>query len=281
MSTALSELTRMPEPQYVMSADGFRLATYSWGEDADPTVLAVHGFASSTRDNWVSTGWVRDLLRAGYRVLALDQRGHGASEKPHDRRDYALPALVADVEAVLDTYLVDAARYVGYSLGARVGWEVAKDLEGRLERVVLGGVPDGVPLSRLDLSQARAFVADGTPVTDPATQEYVQLIERVGGNDLRALLAIAEGMRSSGVADPDPASAPTQPVLLATGTRDAIIEGSRALAAACPRGRFVEIPDRNHFNAPGSRVFRQVAIAFLGAAYLPQGDAERLPQGDA
>ncbi|MFT4211508.1 MAG: alpha/beta fold hydrolase [Microbacterium sp.] len=256
----------MPEPQYVMSADGLRLATYSWGDDADATVLAVHGFASSTRDNWVSTGWVRDLLRAGYRVLALDQRGHGASEKPHDPRDYALRALVGDVETVLDTYLVDTARYVGYSLGARVGWEVARDLEDRLERVVLGGVPDGVPLSRLDLTQARAFVVDGTPVTDPVTQNYVQLIERVGGNDLGALLAIAEGMRSAGEADPDPAAAPAQPILFATGTLDGIIEGSRALAAACPQGRFVEIPGRHHFNAPGSRVFREAGIGFLGAS---------------
>ena len=44
----------------------------------------MHGFASSCRDNWVSTGWVRDLTRAGFRVLGVDQLGHGASDKPHD-----------------------------------------------------------------------------------------------------------------------------------------------------------------------------------------------------
>lgn len=266
MSSALPELTEVPDPVYVMAADGHRIATYSWGGDDAPTVVVVHGFASSTRDNWVSTGWVRDLSRAGYRVLALDQRGHGRSDKPHDPNDYPLRAFVTDVEAVLDTYLVDAAVYVGYSLGARVGWEVARELSPRIERVVLGGVPDGAPLSRLDLDQARAFVTDGTPVTDPVTQNYVRLIERVGGNDLRALLAIAEGMRAQGAADPDPAHAPAQPILFATGTEDAIIEGSRALAAACPRGRFVEIPGRHHFNAPGSRDFRRAALEFLAEA---------------
>jgi pimeloyl-ACP methyl ester carboxylesterase len=260
---AIPELTQTPEPQYVMSVDGYRLATYSWGEETGPTVLLVHGFASSTRDNWVNTGWIRDLQRSGYRVLALDQRGHGRSDKPHDPHDYGMALLTADVEAVLDTYLVDSAFYVGYSLGARVGWDVARAEGGRLEKVVLGGVPDGVPLSRLDLSQARAFVEDGTPVTDRVTQNYVQLIERVGGNDLRALLAIAEGLRTSGAADPDPDHAPAQPILFATGTMDAIIEGSRTLAEACPQGRFVEIPDRHHFNAPGSRVFRTAALEFL------------------
>lgn len=265
MATPFPALTDIPDPRFVMVGDGYRVATYEWGPDDATTVLLVHGFASSARDNWVNTGWVRDLLRAGYRVLAVDQRGHGRSDKPHDPAAYALRTLVTDVEAVLDTYLADRVYYVGYSLGARVGWEVAQDLAPRIERVVLGGVPDGVPLGRLDLDQAQAYAEHGIPVTDRTTQNYVTLAERVAGNDLRALLAIAGGMRMSGTVDPDPAHAPEQPVLLATGTEDAIIEGSRALAAAAPNGRFVEIPGRHHFNAPGSRVFRESALAFLAA----------------
>lgn len=263
MTAALPALTEMPDPRYVMVGEGHRIATYSWGEPDAPTAVVVHGFASSTRDNWVSTGWVRDLQRAGFRVVGLDQRGHGASDKPHEARDYDLRELARDVEAVMDTYLIDDAVYVGYSLGARVGWEVLRDLPERVLRAVLGGVPDGVPLARLDLDQVSALIEDGTPVTDRVTQNYIALTERVPGNDLRALWAIAQGLRSSGTADPDPAVAPTQPVLFATGTQDAIIEGSRALAAAAPHGTFLEIPDRHHFNAPGSRVFRAAAIEYL------------------
>lgn len=263
MTVAIPQLTEMPDPQFIMVGEGHRIATYSWGDEAAPVVVVVHGFASSTKDNWVATGWVRDLLRAGYRVIGLDQRGHGASDKPHDAADYDLGQLAGDVETVLDTYLVDEALYVGYSLGARVGWEVVQDIAERVPRAVLGGVPDGIPLARLDIAQVTAYVEDGTPVTDPVTLNYLKLTERVPGNDLRALLAIATGMRTAHTADPDPAHAPTQPILLATGSLDGIIEGSKALAAACPQGRFVEIPDRHHFNAPGSRVFRETAIAFL------------------
>ncbi|GAA1997226.1 alpha/beta fold hydrolase [Microbacterium ulmi] len=264
MTAPIAELTQLPPAQYVMSPEGLRIATYSWGDDAAPTVLCVHGFASSTRDNWVSTGWVRDLTRAGYRVLALDQRGHGASDKPHDPRDYRLRAFVRDVETVLDTYLVGRVFYVGYSLGARVGWQVALDLGDRVERAVLGGIPDGKPLTRLKIAQARAYAEHGTPVEDADTRSYVKLVERVPGNDILSLLALADGMRLADE-DPDPADAPTQPVLFATGTEDAIIEGSRALAAACPQGAFVEIPGRHHFNAPGSRHFRAAALEFLAA----------------
>ncbi|GAB2705532.1 pimeloyl-ACP methyl ester carboxylesterase [Microbacterium marinum] len=263
MASPFPALTEIPDPRYVMVGDGYRVATYEWGPAEATTVLVVHGFASNARDNWVNTGWVRDLLRAGYRVLGVDQRGHGLSDKPHEAAAYALRTLVTDVEAVLDTYLVDQALYVGYSLGARVGWEVARDLAPRIDRVVLGGVPDGVPLGRLDLDQVRAYVDEGVPVTDAVTQNYIALTERVPGNDLRALLAIAGGMRATGTVDPDPASAPSQPVLFATGSKDGIIEGSKALAAATPQGRFVEIPDRHHFNAPGSRAFREAALAFL------------------
>lgn len=256
----------MPDPKRIYAADGTRLATYTWGEPDLPVVVIVHGFASNARDNWVLTGWVRKLTRAGYRVLAIDQRGHGLSDKPHEADAYAMRTLATDIETVMDQYLVEEAFYVGYSLGARVGWEVVRDLPHRIDRAVLGGVPDGIPLERLDLDEVRAFIEDGVPVTDSATLNYIALTQRVPGNDLRSLLALAEGMRRSRTVDPDPSSAPTRPILFATGAEDSVIEGSRALADAAPDGRFFEIPDRHHFNAPGSRAFKDAALAFLAEA---------------
>ena len=163
---------------------------------------------------------------------------------------------------MLDTYLVDDVRYVGYSLGARVGWQFAVDAPEHVSRAVLGGIPDGRPLARLQIAQARAYALHGTPVEDPVTRNYVTLAERVHGNDLRALVALAEGMRL-GDADPDPEHPPQQPVLFATGSDDAILERSRRLAASTPDGTFEEIPGRHHFNTPGSRAFRERALAFL------------------
>ncbi|MGI9822935.1 alpha/beta fold hydrolase [Agromyces sp. Marseille-Q5079] len=265
MAPEIPGMIVMPAPQFVMSTNGRRIATYTWGhEDATP-VLLVHGFASSARDNWVNTGWVRDLSRAGYRVLAIDQRGHGASDKPYLDRAYVMDLFVEDIVTVLDTYLLDSAHYVGYSLGARVGWQVAVAHPERVQRAVLGGIPDGRPLARLQIDQARAYLEHGTPVEDQVTRNYVTLTERVPGNDLGALIALAEGMRL-GDADPDVSNPPTQPVLFATGSEDAILERSRLLAAATPGSRFIELPGRHHFNAPVSREFRQGAIEFLGEA---------------
>lgn len=263
MAIPLADLTRMPHPQFVEAGEGVALAAYSWGDIDAPTVVITHGFASSTRDTWVLTGWARMLEREGYRVLGIDLRGHGASEKPHDAAGYTVRNLASDVETVLDTFLIDEAFYIGYSLGARVGWEVARDLGDRVPRAVLGGVPDGIPLAQLDIEQVRRYIADGTPVADERTQSYIVLTERVPGNDLEALLALACGLRDSGAIDPDEAHAPQQPVLFATGSEDAVLEGSRTLASAAPQSTFFEIPGRHHFNAPGSRDFRLAALEFL------------------
>jgi hypothetical protein len=70
-------------------------------------------------------------------------------------------------------------------------------------------------------------------------------------------------MRRTRTVDPDPANAPSRPILFATGSQDAIIAGSRTLAEAAPNGRFFEIPGRHHFNAPGSRAFKDAALAFF------------------
>jgi pimeloyl-ACP methyl ester carboxylesterase len=255
------QITEPPAPVFVMSQDGLKIATYEWGAADAPTVILLHGFASGAILNWERTGWVRDLTRAGFHLIALDQRGHGASDKPHDPAAYTMQNLVADLLAVMDTYLIYDAQFAGYSLGARAGWQAALDLPDRLSRAVLGGIPDGDPLTRFQVDSARAFIADGSEVDDKLTRAYLDMAGGIPGNDLEALVALVEGMR--GGLQPDPANPPHQPLLFATGSEDRIIDASRALAAATPHGTFFEIPGRNHFNAPTSRAFRDAAVEFV------------------
>lgn len=257
----MSLLPEAPAPHVVLAPDGVPIATYDVGPEDAPIVLAVHGFASSAYANWFATGWVRELTRAGYRVVALDQRGHGASGKPHSPADYSMATLVADVEAVIDTYLLDDVAFVGYSLGARVGWHTALEREHLMTRAVLGGIPDGDPLTRFRVDEARAYLEHGQPMHDRLTAAYLLMASRIPGNDLAALVALVEGMR--GGPQPDPANPPGIPVLFAAGGNDPILEASRSLAAATPRGEFLVIGDRDHFNAPTARQFRVEALDFL------------------
>lgn len=251
-----------PAARGVASVDGVTIATYEFGDPDAVPVLLVHGFASSGLLNWRNSGWVRDLLKAGHRVIAIDQRGHGASSKPHSPDAYTMDLLVADVQHVLDTFMLDDVEFIGYSLGARVGWRSALSMPERIRRLVLGGIPDGDPLTRFQVDQARAYVADGTPIVDRLTGTYVNMAAAIPDNDLTALVSLVEGMR--GGPQPDPADPPTQAALFATGSEDPILPASRALAEVTPRGSFYEIPDRGHFNAPTARGFRDAAMEFLG-----------------
>lgn len=257
----MSLVPEAPRPRIVMSPDGLRLATYDFGDPDAPAVVAVHGFASGAVLNWHASGWTRDLVRAGYRVLAFDQRGHGASAKPRDPGAYSMDLLVADVTTVIDTYLLDEVAFLGYSLGARVGWHTAGRLPDRITRAVFGGIPDADPMRRVRVDQAKAYLADGTPIEDRVTNGYLTMAGNVEGNDLAALVAMVEGMRNS--IEPTPDNAPAQPILMAAGSEDGIRDSAVRLAQAAPDASFFEIPGRNHFNAPTSRAFREAALAFL------------------
>ncbi len=82
--------------------------------------MLVHGFASTKEINWVSPGWVATLPRAGRRVIALDNRGHGASSKLYDPAGYQNAMMAEDVRALLDHLRIARADVMGYSMGARI-----------------------------------------------------------------------------------------------------------------------------------------------------------------
>lgn len=238
-----------------------QIATYDIGDpDATPVVL-VHGFASSAENNWVLTGWTRELTRAGYRAIAIDHRAHGQSGKPHDSSAYSMPLLRDDVFRAMDAYSIASAPWIGYSMGARATWYSALTEPERVTRAVLGGIPKGDPFAKLDVRQARDYTSMGLPIRDAVTRTYIEMASEQRDNDLFALVALVEGLRGDPHASTD--DAPTQPLLIAAGSDDAIAGEARTLADEAPDARFVELPGRTHFNAPTSGAFRRAAIEFL------------------
>ncbi len=136
---------------------------------AGPPIVLVHGFASTKEVNWVLPGWVASLTRAGRRVIALDNRGHGQSTKLYDPAEYATSRMADDVRALLDALKIDRADIMGYSMGARITALMALAHPQRVRSAILGGLGirlvDGVrlPESIADALEAPSLAA----VSDP------------------------------------------------------------------------------------------------------------------
>ena len=119
------------------SFDGTGIAFITAG--TGPDVLLHHGFAADHRVNWVAPGVVDAFVAAGRRVIALDARGHGQSDKPHDPAAYENDAMARDARALLDHLGVERVDVVGYSMGALVSTRLVPD-EPRARSCVLGGI---------------------------------------------------------------------------------------------------------------------------------------------
>ena len=79
--------------------------------------MLVHGFASTKEVNWLLPGWVATLVRAGRRVIAFDNRGHGASTKLYDPALYHTTLMADDIRALLDHLGIARADVMGYPMG--------------------------------------------------------------------------------------------------------------------------------------------------------------------
>jgi pimeloyl-ACP methyl ester carboxylesterase len=86
-----------------------------------------HGFSESVVD-WYEAGYV-DALRSDYRLILIDARGHGASDKPHDADAYGLDRRVGDVVAVPDALEIAKAAFWGYSVGGWIEFGMSKYAE--------------------------------------------------------------------------------------------------------------------------------------------------------
>mgnify|MGYP002625140628 CR=1 FL=1 len=121
------------------SFDDVWLAYRDTGErDREPLVM-LHGFTGSSEINWVRTGVYDKLRRSGRRIIMLDARGHGESDKPHSSYSYWNRAMAQDVHALMQHLGLFGFDILGFSMGAKVAIEAAVMYNG-IRSLALAGL---------------------------------------------------------------------------------------------------------------------------------------------
>ncbi|MBV2365617.1 alpha/beta fold hydrolase [Streptomonospora nanhaiensis] len=224
---------------------------------AGTPVLLVHGFGSDFELNWERTGWVRAL--AGRPLIGCDLRGHGRSGKPHDPAAYTPEAMAGDLVRLLDAVGAERADVVGYSMGARLAWELALAHPGRVRRAVLGGFGPADAFAGADLDRL------GADANSPFGRVF-RAGAALPGADTAALEACARGQAAHPFR-PDPAPRGV-PLLFAAGDRDDLAAGAPVLAARTG-GTLARVPGRDHRTAVAAQAMKRAAAQFLAAGPEP------------
>jgi pimeloyl-ACP methyl ester carboxylesterase len=228
----------------------------------DTPVLLIHGFASSIEVNWAFPGWFKTFGDAGYRVIAIENRGHGASNKPHEADAYDTERMAGDALALLDHLGITRAFVQGYSMGARIAAFLTLRHPERVIGLALGGLGihlvDGVGLP---LGIAEALERDDPEnITDP-TQKMFRTFAEKNRQDLTALAACIRGSRQvMSAAEAGMIGAPT---IVAVGTNDPIAGPPEPLVRLMPDARAFAIEGRDHNLAVGDRTHRAAVLAFF------------------
>jgi pimeloyl-ACP methyl ester carboxylesterase len=224
----------------------------------EPVVL-VHGYTRSIETNWIDPGVFQNLAK-DHRVIALDLRGHGKSDKPHEPAAYG--EMAGDVIRLMDHLSLQRAHMVGYSMGAGVVGKLLTTHPDRFLSATLGG---GTPIRSLpaDLDQRaettarelasevpfRTLVVAMTPRDEPARSEAE--IRRLSaataaGNDLKALAAYQLGGRRPLLTSNEALAAVTIPILGLAGSLDGAAQSLQQLRTIVPSMELVLIEGATH-----------------------------------
>jgi pimeloyl-ACP methyl ester carboxylesterase len=255
-----------------ISLRGQRFHYTEWGDPATPPIVMLHGITGHAR-TW--DGEAR-LLSGRYRVLALDQRGHGDSDPAPDG-DYATATLAADLAAFADALGLARFGVVALSMGGRVSIAYAGANRGRVERLVIVDIgPDIAPDGR---SRVVRMIA-GTPERFESEEEAVAWLRASNPRYAEPLLrarvrhglrpradggftwkydrAIREAMRAGAWRDTidlwSPLARIDCPTLIVRGAESDVLSPDIAarMLATLPGARLVEVPDAGH-TVPGDQ----------------------------
>jgi pimeloyl-ACP methyl ester carboxylesterase len=247
---------------------------YTIDGKGEPVIL-IHGYAASIAANWGAPGVIKGLADS-YQVIAIDNRGHGQSDKPHDAAAYG-PKMVDDVLHLMDHLKIKKAHIVGYSMGGFMTEALLIEHPNRVLTATLGGAGWNDPKdhSQADLLNQLAdsleqgkgigplIIALNPVGAPPPTPQAIEMTNKMflSANDPLALAAVARGHMPQ---EPEAKIRANKiPTLALIGEVDPLKAGVDQLKTMMPNLTVVVIPGANHLTAFANPLFLSSLRSFL------------------
>ena len=240
------------EPLFT-SFDGTKIHYDVLGE-GKPVVL-LHGFIS-TSDSWKRASVRQALVDAGFKVVMLDLRGNGLSDKPHTAEAYRDNAELKDVIALMKHLGLKNYDVVGYSRGAILTAKLLT-MDKQVRRAVMGGI--SVDFSDPNWYRRKNFHEALTkPGSHPELQSAIDYAKKSGA-DTVVLARLQEFQPVTTRAELGKIKVP---VLVVNGDNDKDNGDPQTLIDAIPGSRLVIVPG-DHGGAMRTPEFANAVVAFL------------------
>jgi pimeloyl-ACP methyl ester carboxylesterase len=237
---------------FFTAADGVKIH-YDVKGDGKAIVL-VHGFIVDG-ESWKRTALYNDLLANGFKVITLDQRGNGKSDKPHTAEAYANDAEARDIMGLVSSLKIKSYDVVGYSRGAIITARLLV-LDKRVDHAVLGGM--------------------GTDFTNPEWPRRIMFYKALSGEPVKELEGVVKHVQDAGLdqqalallqkeqpsTSREALAKVKKPVLVLCGDQDEDNGSAGKLAALIPKAIFHTVPG-NHGGASSTKEFSSEVLNFF------------------
>jgi pimeloyl-ACP methyl ester carboxylesterase len=247
-----SLLASNPSEGFFQATDGVKI---HYIEDGKATatgapVILIHGYTGTAQGNWFTNG-VAEALAKKHWVVAIDCRGHGQSEKPHEAQKYG-PAMARDVIELMDYLKIPKAHIHGYSMGGMITGQLLARHPERFITASFGG--SGVPEVA---DQWKAKVPADAPGPDPQEAEASGKLAQNPDRDPEALAAVRQYDWKEGERGNIDLTKVTIPVLAINGEFDRPNAKTVRMQRELKNFKSVVLPGKSHLTA-------------IMAGYIPQ-----------
>lgn len=252
--------------------DGIKI--YYEIEGEGPPVVLIHGFSGNLESSWKETSWV-EALRHNYRLILLDCRGHGKSDKPHEDSDYG-QKMVDDVIKLLEHLSIEKANIFGYSMGASITFRLILTKPEVIISAILGGF-----VLTLDEKQISKDIKSTIQIIEALRADSVEQVRKPMGrafrmvaerreNDLLALAAVQAGsLNELDENFKNPAQMRESlkkinvPVMTVVGSSELLLGDKTLVAQIVPDACHFQIQGKDHMTVTSDPKFHMVVKAFL------------------